>query len=95
MVEQLAIPVPPDQPAGSKQPCRVRTRVTHADNKHLKMQVYLNGDLITGEHRLTIRLADLTYLVNLLQPEIIIVDRENITDVAWLRLKNFDQVELI
>lgn len=89
--EQLEIPIP-EQP--TPRPVRIRAKVTHADNHYIKMHVYLNGDMLS-EGDLSIRHADVAYVVNLLDPEIIIVDRENITDTAWKQLKSYPQVELI
>lgn len=89
--EQVSIPIP-DQPAGA---VRIRARINHADNRYSKLQVWLNGDLITGEHALVIRNADFMHLILRLKPEIIIVDRENISDDLWKRIKHVPEVELI
>lgn len=90
-IEQTELPIP-DQPKGG---CRIRARVNHSDNRFTKLQVWLNGDLITGEHALVIRNADIMPLVLRLRPEIIIVDRENVSDDLWKRIKHVNEVELI
>lgn len=89
--EQVSMPIP-DQPKGT---VRIRARVNHSDNRYTKLQVWLNGDLITGEHALVIRNADILHLLLRLRPEIIIVDRENISDDLWKRIKHVPEVELI
>lgn len=89
--EQTEIPIP-DQPKGT---VRIRARVNHSDNRYTKLQIWLNGDLITGEHALVIRNADFMGLILRLRPEIIIVDRENISDDLWKRIKHVNEVELI
>lgn len=90
-MEQTSIPVP-DQPKGT---VRIRARVNHSDNRYTKLQVWLNGDLITGEHALVIRNADFMAFCLRLKPEIVIVDRENISDDLWKRIKHYKTVELI
>lgn len=89
--EQTQIPIPP-QPAGT---CRIRARVNHSDNRYTKLQVWLNGDLITGEGALVIRNADVIALCLRLKPEVVIVDRENVSDDLWKRIKHYEPVELI
>ena len=89
--EQTSIPIP-DQP---KITVRIRSRVTHADNRHTRIQVWLNGDLITGEHSLVVRNGDILYLLSRLKPEILIVDRENVSDDLWKRIKHLPEVELL
>lgn len=89
--EQTEIPVP-DQPKGT---VRIRCRVNHSDNRYTKVQIWLNGDLITGEHAIVVRNADIMALFLRVRPEIVIVDRENISDDLWKRIKHYDAVELI
>lgn len=91
MGEQTSIPIP-DQPAPA---VRIRTRIPHADNRHTRLQIWLNGDLITGEHRLVIRNAEVLLLLSRLKPEIVIVDRENVSDDLWKRIKHIPEVELL
>lgn len=88
--EQTELPVPAE-----KGGVRIRARVNHADNRYTKLQVWLNGDLITGEHALVIRNGDLMALCVRLKPEVVIVDRENVSDDLWKRIKHYDAVELI
>lgn len=89
MNEQAALPIDAGPPA----PARIRSRVIHSDNRHTKLQLWLNGDLITGEHALVIRNQDFVYLIQKLRPEIIIVDRENTTEDLWKRIKHLPEVE--
>lgn len=76
-------------------PARVRIRVFHAGPRRTELQIWLNGDLLTVDGMLNVRNADFVYLMNKLQPEIIIVDRDNVTDDLWKRIKLMPQVELI
>lgn len=92
MTEQPPLPLPLD---GSKAPVRIRARVIHSDNRHTKLQLWLNGDLITAERYLLIRNADFVYLIERLKPEIVIVDNENITDDLWKRIRKLPEVELV
>ena len=91
MTEQTTLKIDP----GPKAPVRVRTRLFWSDNRHVKMQVWLNGDLITGDGSLCTRNADFIYLVRLLKPEIIIADREMISEDLWKRIKHLSEIELI
>lgn len=90
-LEQTELPVPASPTGG----CRIRARVNHSDNRFTKLQVWLNGDLITGEHALVIRNADLMALCLRLKPEVLIVDRENVSDDLWKRIKHVPEVELL
>lgn len=89
--QQTSIPLSKEP----KAPARIRGRLLHADNRHSKIQVWLNGDLITGEHSLVVRNSDILYLLSRLSPEILIVDRENVSDDLWKRIKHLPEVELI
>ncbi len=73
-------------------PARFRLRVVHADTHRITVDFYLFGDKLG---QLIMRLADCSILFQQLEPEIIIVDRENITDRAWEKLRGYKQVELI
>lgn len=80
---------------GSLAPARIRTRLKRADNLHAEIEVWLNGDLITNGAGLTLRNRDFIYLMDRLQPEIIIVKRDLISDDLWKRIKHLREVELI
>lgn len=89
--KQTALPIDP----GPRVPVRIRARITHADNRYTKLQLWLSGDLITGRDHLTIRNADVVYFVLAIKPEIVIVDRENVSDDLWRRIKHLPEIELI
>lgn len=90
MADQTSLPIKVDN-AGS----RIRCRVIHSNNHHTKIQLWLNGDLITGDHSLIVRNRDVNYLVVKLKPDVIIVDRENVSDDLWKRIKHTPGLELI
>lgn len=73
---------------------RFRIRVFHADNSYTQFQLWFNGDLITNDY-LQVRNSDFVYVIHKLDPEVISVDRENITYDLWKRIKDLPAIELL
>lgn len=79
----------------ASQPARIRMKVVQADMRWVRLDIYLHGDLLTASGPMIVRHTDMVYLVKVMDPEIVIVNRETITDTAWSRLRGFKQIELI
>lgn len=77
-------------------PIRIRSQIASSDGHHTKLLVWVNGDLTSGDsNAISLRNADVVPFMMRLQPEIIIVRREYITDDLWKRIKHLKVIELI
>lgn len=66
---------------------KVEVIITNATDSHARLQLYLNGGLVSGPQGITLRVSDLLPFLYRLDPERIQVYPENITDRVRSRLK--------
>lgn len=71
---------------------KIEVIVTSATDSHARLQLYLNGGLVSGPQGITVRVSDLLPFLYRLDPERIQVYRENITDRVFHRLVGYRSV---
>jgi hypothetical protein len=71
---------------------KVEIIITNATDSHARLQLYLNGGLVSGPQGITVRVSELLPFLYRLDSERVQVYRENITDRVFHRLVGYRSV---
>ena len=74
---------------------RLSVRIRRGAAKHAELDLFVNGQMVSGPCGITIRAAEITGFLAKLDPDTIEVDRENITDDMFHRLAGFKNTRFV
>lgn len=74
---------------------RLEVRIDHGSKSAVHMDLLFNGEQISGPCGITIRVGEVTALLAKLEPDLIEVDRENITDDVFHRVCGFKNTRFV
>lgn len=70
---------------------RTALRIDECSRSHVKLALWINGDLVSGPCGITIRVANLVDFILRLQPDRVEAVRENITEDVFHRICSFKE----